>query len=214
MIDLIRRVVSQELGRSRGSALGVVTAIFPHTAADDDNNYEASVRLKHSELTLPKVPIAAGHVGAAAAPRVGDLVLVQFIDGDLNQPVIAGRFYHEEARPPIHRAEELLFEQRLGDDSLSQLRFADDGSIQIQRKVDPEDGYKAAATIRITADGNIEILAGEKTRVVLTNDGEIEILAENKAISITCKELTLNGDLTVKGTGGSTKISGNQITGA
>lgn len=221
MLEIIRRVVGQEIAQVRSSALGVVTAVFPHSASDDEHNYEASVRLKHSELTLPKVPIAVAQIGFAATPQVGDLVLVQFIDGDLSQPVIAGRLYHDEARPPLHAADELVLERRLGDGTLSQLRFAADGAIHLQREVDPEDGYTARATVRITKDGAVEIRAGEKTHILLSNDGAIEILADGQAISITCSELSIEGNVSVKGdlkvedaAGKSTTVQGNQIQGA
>jgi len=229
MIDLIRRVVQQELARSRSSALGVVTAIFPHEAADDENNFEASVRLKHADLELRRVPIAVGHVGAAAAPRVGDLVLVQFVDGDLNLPVIVGRLYHADDRPPLHKADELLFEQRVADDTINQLRFAADGAIYLQRKVTkPEDNSEALATIAIDPKGQIELRSGEKIAIVLKGDDSITILADGKTISITCQQLNveaevkitgnsaIEGDLKVsQGAGGpSTTISGHTITGS
>ena len=118
IVEIIRRVVLEELARDRGSLLGVVTTAYAHEAADDENNYEANVRLKHEDLELRRVPIAVGHVGVAAPPRVGDLVLVQFLNGDPNQPLVTGRFYHADERPPLHREDEILFEQRVPDDPL------------------------------------------------------------------------------------------------
>src|SRR3712207_939729 len=112
LLEVIRRVVRQELARQRSSLLGVVTTVFPHSAENDDNNYEVNVRLKHEDLELRRVPVSVGHVGVAAPPRVSDLVLIQFINGDINQPVITGRFYHADERPPLHNENEILFEQR------------------------------------------------------------------------------------------------------
>src|SRR4051794_29122093 len=103
----MRDVAAQELLRQRPPVLATVTAVFPHTGKDDDNNYAASVRLKHDDLELPHVPLLASHIGIAAPPRVGDLVLVTFVDGDLNQPLITGRFYHADDRPPLHREGEV-----------------------------------------------------------------------------------------------------------
>lgn len=227
MIDIIQRVVRQELARSRTSLLGVVTAVFPHEGADDQNNYEASVQLKYEDLELRKVPIAVDYVGMAVPPRVGDLVLVQFIAGDLNQPVITGRFYHADERPPLHKAEEVMFEHRVGDDTINQLRFAADGAIYLQRKVaKPEDNSEAEATIAIDKDGNIKILSGKKITITLTKDDKIEVTADGLPITVTCDALTLDGnmtvnknvevkgELTVSSTSGSTKIKGNEITGA
>ena len=202
-LAIIQQVVQQELARQRTSLLGVVSTIFPHEGDDDDNNYEVNVRLKHEELELRRVPLAVSHVGVAAPPRVGDLVLVHFVNGDLNQPVISGRFYHADERPPLHQADDILFEQRLSDGTLNHLRFAADGAIYLQRNVTkPEDNSEAKATIKINADGSIEIKA------------------DGLPVHITCDKLTLdgnmdvNGDVKVSGAAGSTTISGNEITGA
>jgi phage baseplate assembly protein gpV len=201
LLAIIQQVVQQELARQRTSLLGVVSTIFPHEAADDDNNYEVNVRLKHEELELRRVPLAVPHVGVAAPPRVGDLVLVHFINGDLNQPVISGRFYHADERPPLHKADDVLFEQRLADGKLNQLRFAADGTIFIQRQVTrPEDNSEARAGIKIDPNGNIEIKAGDKIVITLTNDDNIAIKADGQPITVDCDTLSVTGNVEIDGT--------------
>ena len=76
LLAILQQVVQQEVARQRTSMLGVVSTIFPHEGVDDENNYEINVRLKHEDLELHRVPLAVPHVGVAAPPRVGDLVLV------------------------------------------------------------------------------------------------------------------------------------------
>ena len=222
IVEIIRRVVLEELARNRGSLLGVVTTVYPHEAEDDENNYEANVRLKHEDLELRRVPIAVGHVGVAAPPRVGDLVLVQFLNGDSNQPLVTGRFYHAGDRPPLHKEDEILFEQRVSDDTLNHLRFAADGSIFLQRDVTkPEDNSEAKASIKIDgSSGDIEIKSADTIVIVMKNDGEIQVTADDKPINVTASKMTItgdvdvNGDLKVIGDAGSTTISGHEITGA
>jgi hypothetical protein len=214
-IDILRRVVQEELLSQRGCALGVVTGVFAHSEADDANNYEASVRLKHEDLELRRVPLAVGHVGVAAPPRAGDLVLVEFVNGDVNQPVILGRFYHETERPPLHREDEILFEQRLPDGTLNHLRFGADGTIFLQREVTkPEDNSAARAGIKLDKNGNIEIKAGENIVIQFTHDNRLAITAEGKPIDVTGKTITINGELVVTDGDKSTTIKGNEITGA
>ena len=210
IVEIIRRVVLEELARNRGSLLGVVTTVYPHGAEDDENNYEANVRLKHEDLELRRVPIAIGHVGVAAPPRAGDLVLVQFLNGDSNQPLVTGRFYHADERPPLHKEGEILFEHRVADDTLNHLRFADDGSIFLQRDVTkPEDNTEAKASIKIDGkSGDIEIKSAENTFILLKNSGEIDITADEKPITMKCNELKVTNGTT------STTITGNEITGA
>jgi hypothetical protein len=221
LLDIIKQVVRQEMSRQRASLLGVVTEIFPHASEDDDNNYEVTVRLKHEDLELRRVPMAVGHIGMAVPPRLDDLVMVQFINGDLNQPVVTGRFYHADERPPLHHGDDVLFEQRIPDGKLNHLRFAADGSIVIQRDVtSPEDNSAALAGIKIDPDGNIEIKAGDSIVITLTNEDTIAIKADGKPIDVTCDTMTvagnvvINGDLQVSAGGTSTTISGNVITGA
>jgi phage baseplate assembly protein gpV len=200
VLELVRQVVAQELARHRVARLGVVSAVFPHTAEDDENNYEIDVKLKHEDLQLRKVPMAVTHVGFAAPPRVGDLALVQFVNGDLNQPVVTGRFYHADERPPLHKEDEILFEQRL-DDKLNHLRFAADGSIYLQRDVTkPEDNSEAKTSIRIDgATGDLEIKVGDKLTITLTEGSEIQITADGKPIKVKCDELNVEGKMNVKG---------------
>jgi len=210
IVEIIRRVVLEELARYRGSLLGVVTTVYPHGAEDDENNYEANVRLKHEDLELRRVPIAIGHVGIAAPPRAGDLVLVQFLNGDSNQPLVTGRFYHADERPPLHKEDEILLEHRVADGTLNHLRFADDGSIFLQRDVTkPEDNSEAKASIKIDGEsGDIEIKSADDTFILLKNTGEIQMTAKGKPITVECDELKVTNGTT------STTIKGNEITGA
>jgi hypothetical protein len=229
IVEIIRRVVLEELARNRGSLLGVVTTVYPHEAEDDENNYEANVRLKHEDLELRRVPIAIGHVGVAAPPRAGDLVLVQFLNGDSNQPLVTGRFYHADERPPLHKEDEILFEQRVPDGTLNHLRFAADGSIFLQRDVTkPEDNSEARTSVKVETEGNVEVKVGEKITVRLTLDDNIQVVADGLPITVDCEDMTVtaankmtvegdldvNGNLKVSNGSTSTTISGNEVTGA
>ncbi|MFQ5629740.1 MAG: hypothetical protein ACE5I1_13330 [bacterium] len=215
IIESIRKVVRQEITQQRSSLFGVVTAVFPHETADDENNYEVNIRLKHEDLELRRVPLSVGHIGLAAPPREGDLVLVQFVDGDINQPVILERFYHADDRPPLHKADEILFEHRVPDDTLNHLRFANDGSIFLQREVTkPEDNSEAKTSIKIDgASGDLEVKAGESIVIILKNDSEIQILADGKPNKIKCQKKTVEGDLEITDGATKTTITGSTIQG-
>ncbi|MBN1480108.1 hypothetical protein EH223_19300 [candidate division KSB1 bacterium] len=188
LLDIIRHLVRQELARQRTTLLGVVTAIFAHEAEDDEYNYEVNVKLKHEDLELLKVPVAVGHIGIVAPPRVNDLVLVHFVNGDLNQPVISGRFYHADDRPPLFHEDEILFEQRVPDGTLNHFRFMNDGTIYLQRDVTkPEDNSEAKTSFKIDGEsGNIEVKMGEAQiqitaemiKIVDSNENSIEMNKE------------------------------------
>jgi uncharacterized protein involved in type VI secretion and phage assembly len=192
MLAAIQRVVQAELAQQRTALLGVVTAVYVHETEDDANNFEVDVRLKHAGLELRQVPMTVSYMGIAIPPDVGDLVLVHFIDGDLNQAVVSGRFYHADERPPLHKAGDILFEQRLADDTFNHLRLAADGAIYIQRDVTKrEDNSEAKAGIAIDPDGNIAIKTGDKVTITVGADGNI---------SIDCEKLTINADVEISKT--------------
>lgn len=224
MLALVREVVARELAAYRASLLGVVTATFPHAAEDDTHNYEVNVRLRHEDLELEKVPVATSHLGTVAPLRVDDLVLVHFVNGDLNLPVVLARFYDAAHRPPLHADDELLWEHRVADGTLNHLRLAADGSILLQRdvKVSPGQPAKAKASLTIDgkegdieiktagekpasirlahASGNIEIRAGDAITVLLKNDGDsaVEVATGGKPIKFDCNTMTLTGDLVIE----------------
>lgn len=230
LLDLVRRVVREELALKRGPQLATITNLTTHESDDDTANYEADLRFKHDGLEIAQVPIAVPHVGAAAPPRVGDLVLVEFLDHDIQQPFITGRFYHDQERVPLFKENDVLFEQRLPNDStINHLRFAGDGSIFLQRDVKkPSDNSDFLAGIRIDPQGLIELKAGDKLVVTLDQqNGKLTVLSDGQPMEITCdkltidadveikKTLTVDGDGAIKGTGkiSSVTISGTDITG-
>lgn len=213
-LEIMRKLANQEMERNHSSLLGVVSARYPHTSKNDENNYEVDVKIKHQNLELRRVPVAVAHMGVAAVPQEGDLVLVQFINGDLNQPVVTGRFYHADNRPPLHKEDEILFEQRVSDNTLNHLRFTSDGTIYLQRKVDkPEDNSKALTSVKIDgSSGAVEIKVGEKVMLEMKSDA-VTITQDSAKLEIKSGKFTFTGDVEIKGSSGKTTISGNQIKG-
>jgi hypothetical protein len=221
MLEIMRKVANQEMERNHSCLLGVVSGHYPHTSKNDENNYEVDVKIKHQNLELRRVPVAVAHMGVAAVPQEGDLVLVQFIHGDLNQPVVTGRFYHADNRPPLHQEDEILFEQRVAsDNTLNHLRFTADGTIYLQRKVDkPEDNSKALTSVKIDGStGAVEIKVGDKVMLEMKSDS-VTVTQDSAKLEMKSGKFKFTGDVEINGdlvakNGGQTKISGNKISGA
>ncbi len=95
LYDTIRRIVQEELGQVRTAELAVVE----EQHADE---FATSVKLRDSGIVLRKVPVATPRIGAVSLPAVGDLVLVQFVGGNVNAPIVTGRLYNDEDRPPAN----------------------------------------------------------------------------------------------------------------
>jgi phage baseplate assembly protein gpV len=212
IVGTIKEIVRQELQRVRIAELGLVEAVFPHSANGDDANYGCDVRLKASGLLLKRVPVATGHIGTAAIPNVGDLVVLAFDKGDVNQPIIVGRLYNDEDRPPLNTSDELIFRLPLAE--------ADDDTIKaairnLRDKSPPREVVNEMPpkiTVRIT-DGTVRAAAGKselnldqpdgsggtvtvfagRTKVTLNQDGDVHVEAAGSM------KLEANGDVSIEG---------------
>ncbi len=99
LIATLRAIVRHELEALRLPELGVVTEVFPGSSGGD-GNHQANVRLQGSGLEVQRAAVAVGRLGLAALPRVGELVVVAFLGGDLNAAVVLGSLYDEKIQPP------------------------------------------------------------------------------------------------------------------
>jgi type VI secretion system secreted protein VgrG len=95
--------------------------------------------------------------GAMFLPRIGHEVLVDFIEGDPDRPVVTGRIYHGLNRPPYPLPEEktkstIKSESSLGGGGFNELRFEDrKGAEQIffhaERNLDVRVNNDAFSTV-------------------------------------------------------------------
>ena len=102
LYETVQRIVQEELGRVRTAELAIVQEQHPHADESDKDNYACTVRLRDSGIVLEQVPVATSRIGCASIPAVDELVLVQFVGGDINAPIITGRLYNDEDRPPVN----------------------------------------------------------------------------------------------------------------
>ncbi|MDC0663598.1 type VI secretion system Vgr family protein [Marinobacter sp. SS21] len=73
---------------------------------------------------------AGGQYGFMALPRIGHEVIVSFLDGDPDQPIITGRTYHATNTPPYalpeHKTRTVLKTQSHKGEGSNELRFEDE----------------------------------------------------------------------------------------
>ncbi len=181
LYETVQRIVQEELGRVRTVELAIVEEQHPHASDSDKDNYACTVRLRNSGIVLKQVPVATSRIGLASIPAVGELVLVQFVGGDINAPIVTGRLYNDEDRPPVNDDGQAITHLPLGaEDSDAvhielhsgdkrELVFKLGSGIEVNvRDDDPVvelkvDGGKA--TLRIDRDG----------AVTLESQGEVQI---------------------------------------
>jgi phage baseplate assembly protein gpV len=212
IINTIQEIVREEMRRVRVAELGLVEAVYPHGADGDNDNYACDVRLKNSGLLLKRVPTATGHIGTAAIPNVGDLVLMTFDKGDVNQGIIIGRLYNDKERPPVNNPDEVIFRLPLA--------AADDKTIKgairnLQSKSPPREmifEMPPKITVRVT-DGTVRATAGKtemkldqpngsggtvtvvagRTKITMNQDGDVVIEAAGAMTLKASRDLKLEG---------------------
>lgn len=232
IVETIQAIVRHELARVRITDLGVVEKVRSHADAGDDDNYGCDVRLKNSGLLLKRVPIATQNIGSVAAPRVGELVMVAYDKGDVNQPIVIGRLYTDGDRPPANLVGEMITRIPLEEPDdrtlLAAFRNLPDASppreaiLQLAPKVTVQatDG-----TVKAVAGGNelvidqqggsggtVTVKAGRST-ITMSQDGDVTV---ESAGSLTLKatgDLVLEGmNVTVKAKANATVEGGAQLS--
>lgn len=161
LMSIIRAIVRDELASLRLGDIGVVTSAFPH-AEGDEYNHECNVQLRESGLELRRVPIATPHVGMVSAPRAGELVLLSYVGGDPNRPIVVGRLYSDEVNPPEHAADEWRVVSPPGgttsiaiDKEQSVVLSA--GETVLTLKQDDVITIQGKADLTIQVEGNVEL---------------------------------------------------------
>lgn len=201
MIEVIRRIVEDEIKKLHIAEVGVVTSVFPHSSENDENNYECNVKLKYRDLELRRVPVATQHIGLANIPHVGDLVLVTFLNGDVNAPIIIGRLYTDEDRPPVSREEEIVYIPPYSkSSSLRRIYMKFPGGIILSIK-DDEVLIKAGRTfIKVDRNGDINIESNAKINLRANQD--LSLSANNISIESQGRlEIKSNGAARLEATG-------------
>jgi phage baseplate assembly protein gpV len=198
LFETIQRIVQQELAQIRTAEVGIVREQFPHAADGDADNYACSVELRNSGLALKRVPVATPQIGQVAIPAVGDLVLVQFIGGDIQAPVITGRLYSDEARPPVNDDGRSVLHLPLGaqDDDAVHVELQSGDTRQIELRL--------GKTLKIDLADDDPVLAidvdGGKAKVTIGRDGAVTIESQGDlAFKGGQINVEAQGKLTLKG---------------
>jgi phage baseplate assembly protein V len=199
--QILRQLVRDEIGRLRLAELAVVQDIHPHAKAGDDDNYAVTVRLRDSGAVLPRVPLATSRKGIASVPDVGDLVLVQFLGGDADAPIVTASLYNDVDRPPVNAEGEAVLafpatgggvEMRAVSSGTPAVTLTVGGALTVTlQDDDPVVAIEGAgAKVRIDTDGTVTISTGSDLNI----EGQ-----GNVAIKGTQVTMEASGELTLKG---------------
>ncbi|HTY90425.1 MAG TPA: phage baseplate assembly protein V [Methanocella sp.] len=174
----IKKIAEDEVRKQRTLELAQVTSIYPHSSGSDNDNYACDVKLKNGDNELRKVPVVTPHAGFAHVPNIGDLVLIGYIGGSVNSPVILGSLYNDDQRPPVNDAGDIIYESPDGTDSNRKrlyLKFPNDITMTLT-----DDGLKlemGQTTVSIQHDGDVEVQSN--ANVTITAQKDMKLSAQN-----------------------------------
>lgn len=198
LFDVIRRIVREEVLASRRTALAVVEQSHPHESSSDMDNYACTVRLPDSDVTLRKVPVATPRLGLVSVPAPGDMVVVEFIGGDANAPVIVGTVYTDQDRPPVSKEGQMVLHlPNAGSDADAVHLAISSGDA---RELSLSLGSGLVLHLR-DDDPAVELeVDGGRAKVRIDRDGATHVESQG-AINIKGAEITIeaSGALTLKG---------------
>jgi type VI secretion system secreted protein VgrG len=160
---------------------------------------------------------AGANWGAMHIPRVGQEVIVEFLEGDPDRPIITGRVYNANSMPPYtlpgNKTQSGIKSRSTKDgtqNNFNELRFEDKkGSEQVyvQAEKNMDTLVKADETLTVGANRTKTIGADETTTVV---GNRTETVQQNETITINVNRLeTVLGTETLNITGMRTETLGN-----
>lgn len=202
LIQLVRQLIRQEMSSQQGASLALVQETHPDT-------YACTVKLQDNDIVLQEVPVASQRLGMVSIPQVNHLVLVQFIGGDINHPIIVGSLYNDEDTPPANEDQQWIVQLPLGAE-------ADEG---IHLSADTID----APRFSLQLGSNLALLLQDDDPVVQLDVGSgsarLQIDSDGSITLESQKDLTLEagGDLKLKGANieaeasGETNIKGSVV---
>ncbi|WP_372982393.1 type VI secretion system Vgr family protein [Marinobacter sediminum] len=107
---------------------------------------------------------AGGQYGFMALPRIGHEVIVSFLDGDPDQPIITGRTYHATNKPPYalpeHKTRTTLKTQTHKGEGSNELRFEDEAGQE---------------QIYVHAQKDLDLLIEHNRTEVIENDSSLTV---------------------------------------
>lgn len=208
LFETLQRIVREELGRQRTMELAVVQEQHPHA---DAGNYACTVVLRDSGLVLRQVPLATGRLGAVSLPAVGDLVLVQFIGGDINAPVVTASVYSDEARPPENADGQTVLHLPLGAEDSDAVHLEISSGDHRELLLRLGEGLE----LRLQDDDPVVQIdvGGGKATLAIDRDGAVTLASKGKlaieadAIEMKAKEIKLDADSTLDLKGGTVNLN-------
>jgi type VI secretion system secreted protein VgrG len=155
---------------------------------------------KFNELSSCWIKVSQGwagtQFGGMAIPRIGQEVIVDYMEGDPDQPIVTGRTYNANNLPPYplpqNKTRMTIKSQTHKGDGFNELRFEDENAQQeifIHAEKDQNNIVKNNETTKVGVDrsediGNNETIAIGKDRGETVGNDETISIGQNRTESV------------------------------
>jgi len=175
-VAAIKRIAEEEVRKQRTMDLAVVSSVYPHASEGDNDNYECDVQLKNGGSELRRVPIVTPHIGLTHVPNIGDLVLIGYIGGSVNMPVVLGSLYNGDQRPPANDAGEIIYESPDSQQpGLRRLYMKFPSGIELTIDDDLVKVDTGSVTLQMDTKGAASLKANSGFELDVNNAGNVKI---------------------------------------
>ena len=173
IVGVMKRVAEHEVQRIQTTELGGVTAVFPHGEESDSENYHCSVKLKQHRLAD----------GQPLELR--------------NAPIITGRLYNDEDRPPINKKNEFLLQHTIKEGG--SIKLDEEGKVLITSKDEKNVITVENEKISLVNEKYSLVIDVSGEKITISSDKDIELNAQQGKLSLNAKEIeiTASADLTL-----------------
>ena len=181
----------------------------------NDENSSCWVRVSH--------PTAGKGWGAIQIPRIGQEVIVDFLEGDPDQPIITGRVYNNDNMPPYGLPGAGMvsgmksnstpggggYNEMSMDDTKGKEAVTVHGQYDMNTTVehDQTNTVNNTFTETIKSDASITITEGNYSHDVATGTAAYHVQSALTETYDATQSTTVNGNLTVKSTNGEIAVS-------
>lgn len=188
-VGVMSEVARRELAAHRSLSLGVVTDAFTNDGGSGEHHLDCHVRLHGSGLVLQHVPVAVARPGLSAVPRVGDLVVIGFLDGEVNGPVLLGSLHADGIPSPDAKPDEVVYEVPDAGASARRvhLKLPNGNTVTVTDEEVTIDFGGTSVTVEnggaitLEASGDISITAGGNLTLKANSNIKIEAMANLEA---------------------------------
>jgi hypothetical protein len=214
LFDSVSRIARHEAAARPVSAVGIVTSVFPNEGPAD---HAVTVKLRDSGLVLPRVAVAVGVMGFAAIPAVDDLVVVTFLEGSFDAPIVIGRLYHPDQEPPKHKAGQMVLRLpsksdpadlncEIGSDPVSVLLTLP-GDVKIEVLEETISLVVGDLSVKLEAGGGGRITIAAGSTEIMMKSGSDLVMKTPSKLKIEGSEIEIAGQSKVKISGAIVEIN-------